>query len=433
MAYQPFLIAPFGTGLDTDQEPWLLPVDAFNNIENGHIHHGYIEKRQGYRFLGDMVHGRPISAATNANPAIFTVTTTADLTTGDTVSLHYLAGGTWPNLNGQKYTITVVSPTTFSLTDSGGSPVDGTALGAYTVGTGYLGTFPGLRIMGIFRYIGSDNTRQLLISDTQRVAIYNATTNLFEPLDLFDSTSTLRTDSDVWASTNLDYIWAANWQHAGSVNRVYITNGKAFTGATPGTDGIVLYDASAARVDQFQPSLNGTDTLYGCKHLFSIKQRLVCLHTFEFNGANTNTFPQRARWCAAQDPSNWDDSVPGGGGFVDAPTGEQIISARALQDVIIVNFTDSVWTLRPVPDPALPFRWDKINDFRACDGKMATVGYDRYVVALGQRGITATDGVETRRVDERIEDFVDDDINDSQFGKVFAARSYSSRRTWILT
>lgn len=432
MGYQPFLIAPFNVGLDTDLEPWLLPEQAFVNIENGHIHHGYIEKRQGYRLLGNMVHGRPISAATNANPAVFTVASTADITTGDTVTLSYLTGGTWDTLNSQKYTITVLTGTTFRLTDSSGSVVDGTALGAYTANTGRLGTSPGLRIMGIFRYIGADNTRILLISDTQRIAIYNSVGNLFEPLDLFDSTSTLRNDSDVWASSDTDYIWYTNWQNSGNVNRVYITNGKAFTGATPGTDGIVFYDASAARVDQFQPALNGTDTLYGSKLIFAIKQRLVCLHTFEFDGASTSTFPQRARWCAAQDPSNWDDSTPGGGGFLDAPTGDQIVSARALQDIIIVQFTDSVWALRPVSDPALPFKWDKINDFRSCDGKMATVGYDRVVIALGKRGITATDSVETKRVDQRIEDFIDDNVNDSQFGKVFAARSFATRRTWVL-
>jgi hypothetical protein len=381
--YQPFLIAPFKTGLDTDQEPWILPIDAFKIIENGHIHHGYIEKRQGYRFFGSMVHGRPITAATNADPAVFTVADTSDLTDGDSVSLHYLSGGTWANLNEIKYTITVLSPTTFSLTDSSSVPVSGVTLGAYSASSGRLGTFPADRIMGIFRYIGSDNTRQLLIADTQRVAKYNTSSDIFDPLDLFDSTSVLRTDSDVFSSSDTDYIWYANWQSSGLVNRVYFTNGKAFSGGTPGTDGILFYDASSDQVDQFQPTLNSTDTLYGAKLLFSIKQRLVCLHTFEFNGASTSTFPQRARWCAAQDPSNWDDSTPGGGGFVDAPTGEQIISARALQDTIIVNFTDSVWTLRPVSDPALPFRWDKINSFRACDGKMATVSYDRYVVSLG--------------------------------------------------
>jgi len=437
MAYQPFLIAPFGTGLDSDLEPWLLPQDAFKEIENGHIHHGYLEKRQGYRFLGDMVHGDPITAASNAATAVFTIASTAALTTGDTVSLHYLAGGTWSTKNAAKYTITVASGTTFTLVDSDGNAVDGSGLGAYTASSGYLGTFTADRIMGIFRYIAADNTRELLISDDKRVAIYNAASNLFQPLSLYDISPGIA-NADVWTSSDEDYIWAANWQHAGSVNRVYFTNGKAYVTGTPGTDGILYYDATdrgaptTPCVVQFQPALNGTDTLYGTKLIFSIKQRLLCLHTYEFNGATTSAFPQRARWCAAQDPSNWDDSVAGGGGFVDAPTGEQIISARQVQDIIIVTFTDSVWTLRPVPDPALPFRWDKVNDFRACDGKMATVGYDRYVVSVGQRGITATDGAETRRVDERIEDFVDDDINDDEFQKVFALRNFSSRRTWIL-
>jgi hypothetical protein len=430
--YQPFLVAPFKTGLDTDQEPWLLPVDAFKIIQNGHIHHGYIEKREGYRYLGNMVHGDPISAATNADPAVFSIADTSSLTNGDTVSLHYLSGGSWANLNGLKYTITVLSGTTFSLTDSSSVAVSGVALGAYTASSGQLGTFPSDRIMGIFRYIGADNTRALLIADTKRVAIYNAASEVFEPLDLIDSTSVLRTNTDVFDSSDTDYIWSTNWQAAGFVNRVYFTNGKAFTGATPGTDGIIFYDASSAAVEQFQPTLNSTQTLYGCKLIFTIKNRLLCLYTFENNGASTETFPQRARWSAARTPSNWDDSTSGGGDFLDAATGEQIISARLLQDIIIVNFTDSVWTLRPVSDPANPFRWDKVNSYRACDAKMGTIAYDRYIVAVGQRGITATDGVQTRRIDERIEDFTSDDIYDEEFDKVFGERSYAKRRTWLL-
>ena len=63
---------------------------------------------------------------------------------------------------------------------------------------------------------------------------------------------------------------------------------------------------------------------------------------------------------------------------------------------------------------------------------MATVGYDRYVVSLGIRGITATDGVETRRIDDRISDFVIDNINVGEFDKVYCARSYSNLRWWTL-
>ena len=531
MPYEPFLIAPFGTGLDSDVEPWMAPVDAFTDIKNGHIHHGYIEKRQGYRFLACLVHGQVITGITAASPPVFTPNTIVGLYLGQEVSLHYLAesagnefsalnaqkylvsdvdqgagtfeltdldgnaldtsastytassgrlgtcsqlvetqtaasataadpavftvssigtivegdflvlrsltGGTWSTLNAVGGTATNVSGATFSITKENGDLVDGTGLGTLTGGS--VDKIAPSRVMGLPRYIAADNSRDLLAGDKERMCIYNSAANLFEPLDL-DQGGTTYPNGDHFAGTDNDYLWWANWQHAGAVNRVYITNGKAWTTGTPGTDGILYYDATTSgspatpSVYQFNPSTGGSDFLYGTKLIFSIRQRLVCLHTFEFINSSgaTETFPQRARWCAAQDPSNWDDTVAGGGGFVDAPTGEQIISARQLQDVIIVHFTDSVWTLRPVSDPALPFRWDQINSFRACDGKMASVAFDRYSLGVGIRGITATDGVETRRVDDRVEDFVTDDVNDSEFNKLYVARSYGNRRTWIL-
>lgn len=336
MSLQPALIAPFQTGLDTDIDPWLAPVDSFTTLDNLHVHHGRIEKRAGYNLFGTI--------------------------------------------------------------------------------TG--------RVMGIFRYIQNDNTKIALAFDTTRAYKYNGVTNVFDMLDA----------ADIMSSGDTDYIWAENWQSSDIDNRLYFTNGKAYDGVS--LDGIRYYTGTALTTTGFTPNLNsgGTRILWGCKLLFPIKGRLVVLNTYERNtGTGTTTnFPQRARWCQAQGPSNWDDITPGGGGFVDAPTGAQILSARALQDSLIVFFTDSVWTLRSVSDPALPFRWDKINDFRACDGKMATVGYDRYVPSLGVRGITATDGVETRRIDERISDFVIDSINVGEFEKVYCARSYSNLRWWTL-
>lgn len=432
MSYQPFLIAPFSTGLDTDQEPWLLPADAFNDIENGHIHHGYIEKRHGYRELAQMVHGRDISAATTANPAVFTVASATGLSDGLTVTLRFMAGGTWGNLNNLDYTIDNLSGTTFELLDSDGNSVDGSGLGTYTASSGELCIYPAERIMGIFRYISSDNTRETLVSDTSRVGLYNTTNEVIDPFELRDSGGTLYNNADVWTSGDTDYIWACNWQAAGLVNRVYFTNGKEYTSGSPGTDGIVYYDGTANEVDQFLPSLNSTDTLYGAKMLFAVRQRLLALYTFEYNGSSTSSYPQRLRWCAAQDPTNWDDTTPGGGGFVDAPTGEQIISARQVQDIIIVHMSDSVWALRPVPNPSLPFRWEKINSFRSCDGRMASTGFDKFSVAIGSRGITASNLQDSQRIDDRIHDFVEEEINQAQFQKVFGERSYANERTWFL-
>ncbi len=128
----------------------------------------------------------------------------------------------------------------------------------------------------------------------------------------------------------------------------------------------------------------------------------------------------------------WRDDVPGQGGFVDAATGDQIISARQLQNQIIVYFTDSIWSLSPTPDPALAFKWSKLNSIRAADGRMASIGYDRDVRALGVRGITASNGIENQRIDERIQRFTVNQINAEEFGKVFCERSYSEQRWWTL-
>ena len=158
----------------------------------------------------------------------------------------------------------------------------------------------------------------------------------------------------------------------------------------------------------------------------------MVLGTWENDGATTTYHPQRARWCAKQDPANWNDVVAGGGDFADAATGDQIVSAQTLQNQIIVFFTNSVWTLLPTADPNKAFRWVRLNSFRACDGKMASVAYDRYAKALGIRGITATDGTETQRIDNRIQQFTIDKINVQEFGKVFCQRSFETLRWWTV-
>jgi hypothetical protein len=283
-----------------------------------------------------------------------------------------------------------------------------------------------LRVMGIGRYINADGTQLTLAWDTTRAYRYNGITLVFDILDA----------ASIMSSSDTNYIWYVNWQATNDINRFYFTNGKAWDGAA--LDGIRYYDNSAAVTIPFRPYLDatppaaGTRRLYGAKLLFTMRQRLIALNTFENDGVTTSNLPQRMRWCKAQNPDNWNDIVAGGGGFVDAPTGEQILSARLLQDLIVVFFTNSVWVIRPTPDPALPFRWDRLNGFRSCDGKMASIGFDRFAAALGVRGITASDSNQTQRIDERIQDFVGDSINVGEFGKVFCERSYSNQRWWTL-
>lgn len=419
MTIPPVTIAPFQTGWNTDQEPWLQPLDSFPFIDNFHVHHGYIEKRSGFEPFSNLTKLDTAVAISNISQAANGVVTTVgnhNYSTGDLIFLYDIT--TMTEANDTVFTITVTAPTTFELNVS---TVSFTPWGA---GTGSAGKVIADtdRVMGIHRFVESDGTETTLAFNTTRGNVFNGANDRFDPLD----------GDVIMDGSNTDYIWAVNWDSPSENNRLYFTNGKIWDGAT--LNGIRYYDGSKNKTNTFNPTLNdnGTRVLYGGRLLFVIRSRLVVLYTYEATNGNPTTHHQRARWCQAQGPSTWDDVTPGKGGFVDAPTGDQIISARSLQDQIIVQFTNSVWALQPIPDPALPFRWVKINDFRGVNGKMATAEYDRHVFAVGVRGITATDGVETRRIDNRIENFVTDYVNNEGLSKTFCYRDYGNRRLWSL-
>src|SRR5215475_8018909 len=52
MAFDRFLIAPINTGLETDLKPWLIPDDAFAQLENAYVFRGRVRKRFGSQYTG---------------------------------------------------------------------------------------------------------------------------------------------------------------------------------------------------------------------------------------------------------------------------------------------------------------------------------------------------------------------------------------------
>lgn len=350
MSLSPMLIAPIGHGLQTDLQPWIAPKDSFPILENLHVEHGFLERRNGYSKFSD-----PLT--------------------------------------------------------------NGTA------------------VIGLEQYVEtSSGAKTLLAFDTISAYSYSGGTQTFTQL----------TPATIMAATKSDYIWAAIWYSTftgGSntvANRLYFTNGIAYDGVT---DGIRYFDGGASTT-LLTPALDSSgspNTLYGGKFLFSIGQRLVVLYTYEGTSPSGTAYPQRARWCAKQNPDDgtlgtngWIDDVAGRGDYADAATSEQIVSAQQLQNQIIVFFTDSVWALIPTADPAKAFKWQRINNFRSCGGRKASVQFDRYIAAIGDRGITATDGSNTSRVDDGITNYVTDYIASKDFNQIFCARDFNNKRWWSL-
>jgi len=428
-AYAPFLIAPFQIGLDTDIAPWQLPEDAFSDIVNGRLNHGVLQKRNGYIKQGDIVHQHQTNwkitgiavEAVGPVPAIGTVTVTlvdvTGLTAGDVIEIRNVTGMT--EVNGERYTVANVvggAGGTFELDN-----IIGTGFTPYA-GLGDVYLVPGNPVMGIERYIDNLNVKEVIAFDTKRASAYDPTNRVYTPID----------SADIMAGGDYNYIHACNWAStedsvSTTLYRMYFTNGRPYSG---GLDGIRYYDGGTTTTS-YVPSINGVTDILGCKLIFAWKSRLILLHTFE----GGNTYPQRARWCQIQNPDGaeaWYDNRRGRGNFVDCPTGDHIISAQFLHDTIIVFFTNSIWSLTYTANPNGPFRWTKINDYRACDGKMASEQFDNGVISVGSRGIVYVDGAQVQRVDERISNFVDDEVNAGQFGNVFIKRNFGNRNIWTL-
>lgn len=273
------------------------------------------------------------------------------------------------------------------------------------------------RIMGISNFIDEQNVKTTVAFDTENAAYLSGST--FQPLD----------SSAVMASTKYDFVETTQWQISGSDNRLFFTNGRRWDGSL---DGIRYWDGTATTTTSFVRDLDPTSTrkLYGAKFIFTLRGRLIVLATYELDGV-VRYHPQRLRWCQYYEPdgTGWDDITPGRGGFVDAPTAQHIVSARQLEDAIIVLFTDSVWIIRPVSDPALPFRWDRLNSIRACGGKAASTGYDRFVFSIGNRGIVGSSVSSVERLDKKISSYVEDNIDSEQQGLIFIERDYQNLRT----
>jgi hypothetical protein len=225
--------------------------------------------------------------------------------------------------------------------------------------------------------------------------------------------------------------------HAAGTVTVTINTAAGFTYASGGLihsltrtqtgDGIRWYDGTGWV--NFQPPLSATTTgtnvsvLQTALILIPYKGRLLALNTQEgtTTGPSTN-FAQRARYSEigtvyynALTPQGftggfqadaWRDDIVGRGGFIDAPTSEQIVSAEFIKDTVVVFFERSTYQLRYTGDPTIPFIWEKINTELGAESTFSIVPFDRGIYGVGNYGIVTCDSVNVARIDQIIPDEV---------------------------
>lgn len=419
------LIGPFQTGIQRDREPYLLPQEAFVDLEDAYVWRGRVKKKNGYTFLGRL-HRTPSplpEVLPNINTGAVTYTTTlanSPVSPGTIIiTINTIPAMTFTdNANG---TLTSTTPTanfgiidyesgTFTLTFN--PPLPGG--GPFAVNAIDYRTLPRQPVMGLATYDTININREDLVAfDQTRSYFFNTTTNQFDEIATGN-----------WNSSDSDFFWWYNYFVDGSNNKLlWTTNNIAYNVALQ--DGIQYFNGTTwtllqAQIDSAAPNPN---FLRGSLMVIPYRDRLVALNTLEGPAptiAGAIRYPQRIRWSQngtpviAVDVNAWRQDIIGRGGFLDAPTSEAIVSARFYKDTLIVFFERSTWRLRYTGNEILPFVFEQINAELGAESTFSSIQFDDGVLAVGDKRIISANSLGVTPIDQKIPDEVYKFHNDAE-------------------
>jgi hypothetical protein len=264
MAYQPFYIAGAKSGLVKNPSSFLIPEDAFPQLEDAYIWRDKIKRKQGYDLLGRIQRNLTSVALTNTDgtgtyseldllSASHPSQTNATLKPG-TVVIVIDPGGANETIYNDATTNGVLTHISGPFTGSGtisygdGAPPTSPATITFTAAPGVGVTvtanysyFPGLPVMGIGnRELSSLNLEELIVFDTIFSYRYNTSTNEFE--EWITGTT--------WGGTNSDFFWTLTyWQDTSQRDLFWATN---FTTTDP------LRYANGVTWTDFAPAVGAT-------------------------------------------------------------------------------------------------------------------------------------------------------------------------------
>jgi hypothetical protein len=426
MPHQPFLIAPQSTGLETDLESFLLPEDAYPQLENMYIYRGRLKRRLGYGLLGrlQLAFTSESVGNTGASPWTFNIFTASGIGGAD-ANKTVVPGSVEITITGP-IVFTDQGDGTLTSTTGGNSGTINYSTGSitltHTAGTGVATTAnfaynPNRPVMGLWNYELSNINRERLIAfDTRYSYLYSNANSRFEVIPNSGAPIT-------WSGSDSQFFWAVNYRLANPYdNGLWAVNYNA-------TDGIRYYNGTTWTT--FSPTIStvGPQTLQTARILIPYKGRLVALNTIENDGAADRTYVNRARFSQIGDPTNtstsWDQDTPGRGGFVDAPTSEQILTAFFYYDTLMVGFERSLWQLRATGDFILPFVWQRVSAEFGSESTFSQVGFDQGVLMVGNRAIINATSNSATRIDQKIPDTVFNIHNEEDgYRRVHGIRDY---------
>lgn len=420
-----FLIAPFKSGLQKGMTPWLQPKDSFSELNNAYIFRGKIKKRFGSDYTG--VSDDEATAQLNSRLRInlgstdgagaLTVATVPgsifkigqNFSIGDNIFTIIDASAGVQNLNAT----TAIGTATFNVTTA-------TLVIVGADVTTICWFYPSEPVLGLTRYEASTQNEHTTIAFDTQFAYQ------------FSGTYWTRLGTGIWTGDNYDYFWSVNADGlTPELTNLYVTN---FNKSTP--DRLKYYNGTSWT--DFAPKFlvagaAGDNIVKTSKIILPYKDRLLLLNTYEYDGAAYTSHVNRCRYSWNGSPlateawyePNQDGS--GGGGYIDAPTEEEIVSAEFVRDQLIVYFENSTWALAYTGNEVLPFVWRKVNTELGSQATFSSIPFDKHILNVGLTGVQACNGNSVERIDNAIPDDIFEILNDSdQIKRIHGIRDYIS-------
>lgn len=404
------------SGLTTDSKPWLIPDNAFANLENAYVFRGRVRKRMGSVLLSD----DPKSSRVRYQVAVIDGSGNA---TGTVPGVVYAVGQQF-SINEDLFTVNALgTPATLLSTNPTITMTYNTSTGAFTVAgataSSILYFYPATPIMGSDLFYSVATNRRINITfDTQFSYFFDTINNSFVAITGPNS---------VWTGTDADFFWMTNYQGSNAAtNLFWVTN---FVQA----DGIRYFDGTSWT----KPTIayNGAgDKILTCRIIIQFQNRLLFLKTVEEVGGVPKLFFNRIRYSWLGDPLNanaFNQELPVGGNFLDAPVQQAIIAAEFIKNRLIIYFEDATLELAYTGNETQPFVFQRINAELGATSTFSEIPFDKEVLGIDNIGIHACNGANVDRIDGKIPQ-LPFSINNTEDGRqrVFGIRDYYSEMAY---
>src|SRR6185295_15436244 len=202
------------------------------------------------------------------------------------------------------------------------------------------------------------------------------------------STGWDRLGTAIWTGTDSQFFWTTNWRGINAYDTyLFVTNFNP-------PDQIKYWNGTIWTT--INPIINAAgDTIETTRIILPFHDRLIFLNTVEKIAGTNRSFVNRVRFSQNGSPVQvdaWREDIPGKGGFLDAPTKEDIVTAQFLKDRLIVYFERSTWELVYTGNEILPFRWQQINSELGAASTFSVVPFDKVALGIGTVGVHACNG-----------------------------------------